>query len=637
MFLIGMPPKSKKFLGGDPKSVLSDVFGYKSFRGNQFNVIEALISGHNVFSIMSTGFGKSLCYQIPALITPGLSIVVSPLISLMKDQVDALRAKGVRAGALKTSMEVNEKNEIHNAIKDGTLDILYVSPERLNTRSFRYLLSQSPIGVGLIAVDEAHSVSSWGHDFRPSYLTIGSFISDFAESNVLALTATANPETQLNIIESLGISGCKTFKSSFDRPNLKIVMKNRPKNRKFILNYLSEHKHESGIIFCPSRNRTEQITDYLLKNGFNAIPYHAGLREDVKKQNQERFILENPIIAVATIAFGMGIDKPDVRFVMHIGMSHSIEAYYQEIGRAGRDGLPAEVILYGTAADIKKTQAHLKDSLSQAIVGDLSSANIMNRMAKLNQFHGVFESHECRRTTILRSFGENIENNCGNCDRCLSPGPVTDVTAIGALIVKTISATGQIFGMSYIVDVLTGEQNSRIMSNEHNKINVFGKAHDVSRERLFSICRQMLAGGYLKYSAIHNTVCLGEKAWPVLKNGKKVIVSGVPPKSNIHSYSKDKVQLPITLEQRMSGFLKARETASTIAGIEPNQLISDLTAERILSLSPTTPQEFMSVKGVQTSKFGNNPDKILSILLEPFAKSTSGDIIDNNLSEFSLF
>lgn len=475
-----------------PLGILQKIYGYESFRGEQQAVIDHVISGNNAFVLMPTGGGKSLCYQIPSLCSDGVGIIVSPLIALMQDQVDALRELGIRAAAINSSMPQAAISQTIAKMQEGEIDLVYVAPERLLMDDFMRLLDNTQ--VALFAIDEAHCVSQWGHDFRPHYAQLSILAERFPNIPRIALTATADAPTRRDIIKCLSLETGRSFVAGFDRPNIhySIVVKDSGKQQ--ILRFIKEnHPEDSGIIYCLSRNAVEETAEWLQGEGFKALPYHAGLTADVRSKNQERFLREDKMIMVATIAFGMGIDKPDVRFVAHMTIPKNIEAYYQETGRAGRDGLPSNALMvYG-----------MNDAAMQRNFIDASGAPEAQKRIehqKLNALLGLCEAACCRRQVILDYFGDKGVP-CGNCDTCDNPPETFDGTIAAQKAISCVYRTDQRFGVSYLIDVLLGKADERIKNFGHDKVSTFGIGTDYSKHEWQSIFRQLVAQNLLMVDA----------------------------------------------------------------------------------------------------------------------------------------
>ena len=473
----------------DARRVLKDVFGYDDFRGDQADVVDHLISGKDCLVLMPTGGGKSLCYQIPSIVRAGTGVVVSPLIALMQDQVVALQQVGVRAAFLNSSLNRREQSEIEDRFVGRDLDLLYVAPERALQPRFLELLGRAE--PALFAIDEAHCVSMWGHDFRPEYRQLKVLHERFPGVPRIALTATADEPTRADIAEHLALRGARRFIASFDRPNIRYRVVTKKAPLKQLLQFLSEHRGSSGIIYRFSRRSVEETANDLQTSGYDAIPYHAGLDAQTRRRHQARFVKEEGVIVVATIAFGMGIDKPDVRFVVHLDLPRSVEGYYQETGRAGRDGLASDALLIYGMSDVGAMQ-NLIDQ------GNGSEERKRVERQKLSQLLGYCESVGCRRQSLLAHFGEQHPGGCGNCDNCLNPPTSWDGTIAAQKALSCIYRTGERFGVSHLIDVLLGRETEKVVQHGHTAVSTFGIGLELAEQQWRSVFRQLIAAGYAK-------------------------------------------------------------------------------------------------------------------------------------------
>jgi ATP-dependent DNA helicase RecQ len=497
-----------------PDEVLHRVFGFAAFRGEQAAIIDHVVAGGDALVLMPTGGGKSLCYQVPALCRDGLCVVVSPLIALMYDQVESLRQLGVRAAALNSSLSYAEAGAVEQALREGMLDLLYVAPERLLSNGFLDRLRRH--SVSLFAIDEAHCVSQWGHDFRPEYLKLAVLHERFPDVPRVALTATADGPTREEILDRLHLRSGRVFVAGFDRPNIRYRIVPKSNTREQLLDFLGERKGEAGIVYCLSRRKVEDMAAALNQAGVPALPYHAGLDKAVRAANQDRFLKEDGIVMVATIAFGMGIDKPDVRFVAHLDLPRSLEAYYQETGRAGRDGLPSEALLFYGLSD----QAKLRQFIDES---DAPDRQKRVEHQKLDALLGYCETTRCRRQVLLAYFGDTLEEPCGNCDACLTPAVTFDGTEAARKALSCVYRTGERFGAGHVIDVLLGAETERMRELGHDSLSVYGIGKEFSRVEWRSILRQLVASGSLVVdTAGHGGIHLGPDCRAVLRGEKRI-------------------------------------------------------------------------------------------------------------------
>ncbi len=588
--------------------ILESVFGYDAFRHSQADAIAALLDGGDVLTLMPTGGGKSLCYQIPALVREGCGVVVSPLIALMQDQVDALRQLGIRAAYLNSTLDAATARATEQALLAGELDMLYVAPERLLTERTLALIERS--AVSLFAIDEAHCVSQWGHDFRPEYQRLSVLHERFPAIPRIALTATADARTREEIIQQLQLQQAAVFVNSFDRPNIHYAISEGANPREQLWRFLErEHPADAGIVYCLSRKKVEAIAEWLSDRGRVALPYHAGLSADVRQQHQQRFLREEGVIVVATIAFGMGIDKPDVRFVAHLNLPKSIEAYYQETGRAGRDGQPANAwMAYGLQDIITLRQMVMEGE------GNEQYKRVAGH--KLEAMLGLCELTTCRRQALLAYFGEQRDEPCGNCDNCRTPPQTWDGTETAQKALSCVYRTGQRFGVAYLVDVLLGKADERILRNGHDRISTFGIGEGLSGPEWRGVFRQLLAQGYLQTDLEgYGTLRLSEKCRPVLRGETTVQLR--------RQRKPEKVKKPRAapavdldpLDQPLYEALRERRTElAQEQGVPPYVIFHDSTLREMAALRPQSLRELHTVSGVGEQKLARYGEIFLAVI-----------------------
>lgn len=592
-----------------PHTILKDVFGYHEFRGPQEAVITALVSGEDALVLMPTGGGKSLCYQIPSLVREGVGVVISPLIALMQDQVSALHELGVRAGFLNSSMTAQEAWQTETAMHRGELDMLYIAPERLIQPRTLELLQQ--VKIALFAIDEAHCVSQWGHDFRADYLKLDMLQREFPAVPRIALTATADVRTREEIITRLQLENAQQFVNGFDRPNIqyRILQKNTPKVQ--LLRFLrDEHPNHSGIVYCLSRNKVEQTAEWLCAEGFTALPYHAGLPAPTRQKNQQRFLREDQIIMVATIAFGMGIDKPDVRFVAHLDLPKSIEAYYQETGRAGRDGEPATTLLLYGLEDVVKLRQMMSNS-------EGSDEFKRNEQQRLNAMLGLCEITTCRRQTLLRYFGDTLAQACGNCDSCLTPAQTWDATEAVRMALSCVYRTGQRFGAGHVIDVLRGANNEKINSFGHQQLSTYGIGKHLSADEWKSIFRQLVARGYLDVDAqAYGGLKLNDSCRAILRAEETVHLRREIKTTAATVARKQGVTVDAEDQALWNALRACRKRLADEHGVPPYVIFHDATLREMLEFRPITPEQLLSITGVGQSKLERFGDEFLEVIRE---------------------
>ncbi len=582
-----------------PEVVLQEVFGFNGFRGRQGEVIDTLISGKDAVVLFPTGAGKSLCYQIPALCRPGTGIVISPLIALMKDQVGSLCAAGVRAAALNSSLAPAEQSAVHEALRAGEIDLLYVTPERLSTEGFRRTLDG--LKIALFAIDEAHCVSQWGHDFRPEYMALSDLCERYPGVPRAALTATADPQTQEDLCTRLRLEDAEVFSTSFDRPNIRYEIVERSNQRQQLLEFLGRHKDESGIVYCLSRAKVDDTAEWLNTQGIRALAYHAGLQTETRADRQDAFLLEENLCLVATVAFGMGIDKPDVRYVAHLDLPSSVEAYYQETGRAGRDGAPAEAFMTYGMADLVQRRRMIAE-------GDAPEEIKRAENAKLNALLGICETAGCRRQALLAHFGETYPEPCGNCDTCLSPVETWDGTEAAQKLMSAIYRTGQRFGGAHVIDVLLGKESEKISRFGHDRLSVYGIGQDHPQRTWQSVARQLVAAGYVDVDhARFGALVLCDKARGILRGEEHLALRQDRSARGLKKTRSARVE-SIADELNDSDrvlFDRLRRLRTQIAreaGVPPYVVFPDATLAGMAKARPVSEAELLRVSGVGQTK-----------------------------------
>ena len=599
--------------------VLEATFGYNEFRTLQGEVIECVAEGGDAVVLMPTGGGKSLCFQIPALLRDGTALVVSPLIALMQDQVAALRENGVAAAYLNSTQTSQETVDIVRQLRQGELDLLYVAPERLLTERMLTLLSSVPLA--LIAIDEAHCVSQWGHDFRPEYIELGVLAVHFPDVPRVALTATADEPTQAEIVARLDLDDAKLFVSGFDRPNIFYRVVPKDNARQQLLEFLNaQHVGESGIVYCLSRKRVEETATWLNRQGFPALPYHAGIAHEERAHNQQRFLREEGIVMVATIAFGMGIDKPDVRFVAHLDLPKSLEAYYQETGRAGRDGLPANAWMAYGMADAVVLQRMLND-------GEASEARKRVEFQKLQSMLGYCEVAGCRRQVLLAHFGDTLEAPCGHCDGCVEPVEQIDGLVLAQKALSCVFRTGQRFGVNDVVDVLRGNANERISRAGHDALSTFGIGADLSAKQWRSVFRQLVAQGLLKVDVEgYQGLSLAAGCRPVLRGEQTLMLARDWTRASSDSRRRRSAEVVDVGEAPalMSELRAWRTDEAMRQGKPPYVIFHDATLADICVQLPTTADELAEVSGIGERKLSLYGDAVLA-LVRQFTEAQAGE------------
>ncbi len=608
-------------VGSAPESVLKSVFGYESFRSNQKTIIDALIEGKDVFALMPTGSGKSLCFQIPSMVRKGVGVVVSPLIALMQDQVEDMRQNGVRAHYLNSSLSFEEADHVESIVAAGGCDLLYVAPERLLTERFQRLLDR--MDIALFAIDEAHCVSQWGHDFRPEYLNIAEVTQRFPDVPRIGLTATADLATRKEIVEKLHLENATEIVASFDRPNIFYRVQIKNKDKQQLLTVLRErHEGESGIVYVRTRKRVDSISAWLADQGIAALPYHAGLDADVRSRNQQKFLMDGGIVMVATVAFGMGIDKPDIRVVVHLDLPSSMEGYYQETGRAGRDSLPAEAWMFYSMSDVVAMR-----NLQNRSDGNEEYKSVQQQ--KLNAFLGFCESPECRRKGLMEYFGEAYPPPCSGCDNCTEPVDTWDGTVAAQKALSCVYRTGQRFGATYLIDVLLGKADERMRRFGHDQISTFGVGADMTQGQWHSVFRQLLAAGYLE------TDLDSRRGFRLHGSSRGVLIGGVEVRfrkdaeavkgtSGRRSSKKTRgsrraidIELDVTDDQVVALWDALRELRLELSrelSVPPYVIFHDKTLKEMIARRPSKRDDLLAISGIGEQKLARFGDQFFEVL-----------------------
>jgi len=612
-----------------PLRLLNALFGYQRFRGLQAEIIDQVLAGGDALVLMPTGGGKSLCYQIPAILRPGTGVVVSPLIALMQDQVGALLQLGVKAAFLNSSLGLDAQRGVEARFLAGELDLLYVAPERLLTE--RFLAQMERARVSLFAIDEAHCVSQWGHDFRADYWQLSLLHERYPQIPRIALTATADERTRLEIVERLGLREAKIFLGGFDRPNIRYTVGLKRSPREQVLDFIRrEHDGDAGIVYCLSRDKVEETAAWLGAKGLAALPYHARLPADVKLENQRRFLQEEGVIVVATIAFGMGIDKPNVRFVAHLDLPKSLEAYYQETGRAGRDGLPADAwMVYG-----------LQDVITLRRMAEESAADELHKQVerhKLESMLGYCELTSCRRQTLLNYFGDRLERPCGNCDNCLSPPQTWDATEAARKALSCVYRTGQRFGARHVVDVLLGKATERVRRYGHDRLSTFSIGKDTAEQQWLSLFRQLVTQGFLAVDwEAHGALRLADACRPLLRGEQALFLRrDEEAKPAAREPRRAAVRFAAAADENLWQALRAlRKRLAEEQGVPPYVILHDAVLQEMVQRRPQNPAQLGRVSGIGERKLAMYGGEFLGLIRQH--EPGTGETLELPTAEESL-
>jgi ATP-dependent DNA helicase RecQ len=597
-------------MNSKPIEILKAVFGYDKFRGQQQDVIEQLIAGQDALVLMPTGGGKSLCYQIPALIRPGVGIVISPLIALMQDQVSALLQLGVKAAFLNSTLSLEESRRIEQQLLNGELDLLYIAPERLTSARTGALFER--IKIALFAIDEAHCVSQWGHDFRVDYLQLSLLHERFPDIPRIALTATADDKTREEIKLRLGLEQAQLFLSGFDRPNIRYRIVQKQNSRDQLIDFIrAEHAGDAGIVYCLSRKKVDATAEWLRTKGVNALPYHAGMAADLRYKHQHQFLMEEGVVIVATIAFGMGIDKPNVRFVAHLDLPKSVEAYYQETGRGGRDGLPANAWMAYGLQDVITLRKMLQDS-------NADEAHKRVEYHKLDAMLALCEQVHCRRQALLGYFGDLLEQPCGNCDTCLEPVNTWDGTLAAQKALSCIHRTQQRYGVGYLIDVLRGKATERIIKSAHDKLSTFGIGVDIDEQQWHSVFRQLVARGLVAVNFdSFGALQLTESCRPILRGEQQLMLRKDLKAEKVKGSKKTGREFAKTDDTLLWNALRAkRKMLADAQDVPPYVIFHDATLMAMLEAKPTNRQQMSLLSGVGERKLELYADEFLAVIGE---------------------
>ncbi len=589
--------------------ILKDVYGYERFRGQQAEIIDCIAAGHDALVLMPTGGGKSLCYQIPSLLREGVGIIISPLIALMQDQVNAMQQLGVHAAFLNSTLDSSSQGLIEQQLLDGQLDLLYIAPERLVQARTLDLLMRCKLA--LFAIDEAHCVSQWGHDFRSDYLGLSVLHDRFPSIPRIALTATADTRTRSEIIQRLALTDAKAYVSGFDRPNIRYAIANKTNPRKQLLAFLHNRRNEAGIVYCLSRKKVESTAEWLSGQGYSALPYHAGLSANLREYHQNRFLREEGVIIVATIAFGMGIDKPDVRFVAHLDLPKSIEAYYQETGRAGRDGQPAEAWMVYGLQDVVRLQQMQAGS-------DSSEQFKRTERLKLDAMLGLCEVTSCRRQVLLNYFADQAPDNCGNCDNCQIPPETWDASEAAQKVLSCIYRSGQRFGVVHVLDILQGKETDKILQHQHQQLSTFGIGNDISEAQWRSVIRQLVVRGLLRVDIEgYNALQLTDACRPVLRGEQSLHLRKddiKPPSSKETKRSRRKDPVSPQHQPLWEALRECRKRIADELNVPPYVVFHDASLKEMLEVRPMSRMDLLTITGVGQSKLDKYGSEFIEVI-----------------------